>query len=164
MESTSYPQIRIVPIRMLQSDNAEKFLDGLSCIPGIRRILVHGPGHLNTPEKPEDYYEQQLPSSTEVRIADQSVHIRILLGDVIIEAVDERAVQKIADYCEDFFDDLSFQILVGKFIKTDPSLSDYLHENAKMDPYDQFFIGLSDYHPHIDPTLITPVCPDPVNS
>jgi methyl coenzyme M reductase subunit D len=27
MESASYPQIRIVPIRMLQAENAEKFLD-----------------------------------------------------------------------------------------------------------------------------------------
>jgi methyl-coenzyme M reductase subunit D len=118
MESASYPQIRIVPIRMLQAENAEKFLDGLSYIPGIRRILVHGPGHLKTPEKPEEYYEPQVPSSTEVKIAEQPVNIHVLVGDVIIEAVDERGVNKVAKFCEEFFDDLSFHSHSAPFIQS----------------------------------------------
>lgn len=161
MESTTYPQCRIVPIRMLEADNAEKFLDGLSCIPGIRRLLVHGPGYQKTPEKSEDYYIPQIPSSTEVKIAQQNVTMHVLMGDVLIEALDEKAIQKIADYCDEFFDDLSFQILIGTFIKNEPSLSDYLSKDPTLDP---FFVGLSDFNPQIEPSLINPVCPDPVNS
>lgn len=164
MDSTSYPQIRIVPIRMLEAENAEKFLDGLSYIPGIRRLLVHGPGYLNTPVNPVDFFKPQVPSSTEVTISEQHVNMHVLMGDVIIEAFDEKVMYKIADYCEEFFDDLSFQILKGKFIKTEPSLSDYLNDNPKLNPYDSFFVGLSDYKPRIDPLLITPSYPDTVNS
>ena len=162
MESISYPQCRIVPIRMLEADNAEKFLDGLSYIPGIRRLLVHGPGYVNdTPEKPVTYYEAHIPSSTEVKISEQNVDMHVLMGDVIVEALDEKALQKVAEFCEEFFDGLSFQILEGKFIKTEPSTSDYFSENPKLDPY---FVGLSDYKPQIEPILINPSYPEQVNS
>ncbi|PKL60412.1 MAG: hypothetical protein CVV33_02805 [Methanomicrobiales archaeon HGW-Methanomicrobiales-4] len=161
MESTTYPQCRIIPIRMLEADNAEKFLDGLTCIPGIRRLLVHGPGYQKTPEKSEDYYLPQIPSSTGVKIAQQSINMHVLMGDVLIEALDERAINKIADFCEEFFNDFSYQILVGKFIKNEPSLSDYLSKDPKLDP---FFVGLSDCRPQIEPLLINPVCPDQINS
>jgi methyl-coenzyme M reductase subunit D len=162
METTSYPQCRIVPIRMLEAENAEKFLDGLSYIPGIRRLLVHGPGYLNsTPEIPETYYEAHIPSSTDVKISEQNVKMHVLMGDVIIETLDERVIQKIADYCEEFFDDFSFQILEGKFIKTEPSLSDYFSKDPKLDPY---FVGLSDYKPQIEPMLIKPSYPDQINT
>ncbi|PWR75854.1 methyl-coenzyme M reductase operon protein D [Methanospirillum stamsii] len=161
MDSHSYPQCRIVPIRMLQSDNAEKFLDGLSYIAGIRRVLVHGPGYLSkAPEKPSDYYTDQVPSPKMVKISEQDVNMHVLMGDVIVEAVDDKAIDKVADYCEEFFDDFSFQILVGKFIKTEPSLSDYISRDPQYNPYDQFFVGLADYHPPIEPMLIRPAYPD----
>jgi methyl-coenzyme M reductase subunit D len=157
MDSTTFPQCRIVPIRMLEADNAEKFLDGLSYIAGIRRILIHGPGYLKTPVTSEDYYIPRIPFSTEVKIAEQSVNMHVLMGDILIEALDDKAIQKIANYCEEFFNDLPYQILVGKFIKNEPSLSDYLSEEPKLD---QFFVGLSDFKPEIKPLLITPICPD----
>ena len=147
---------------MLEADNAEKFLDGLSYIPGIRRLLVHGPGYLNyTPKKPSDYYEVNIPSSTDVKISEQNVKLHVLMGDVIIETLDKKAIQKIADYCEEFFDGLSFQILEGKYIKTEPSLSDYISKDPKLDPY---FVGLSDYKPQIEPMLIKPNYPDQENA
>jgi len=31
---------------MLKAENTEKFLDGLSYIAGIRRVLIHGPGYV----------------------------------------------------------------------------------------------------------------------
>lgn len=155
MSSEEYPQVRIVPIRMLQPDNAEKFLDGLSSIAGIRRVLVHGPGHLKESSKnPQECCTIEAPAATNVRISNQNMDMHVLMGDVIVEALDERALNTIAQYCEDFFGDFAFQILVGKFIKTAPSLSDYITKNPNTDPYNPYYIGMYDNRPLIQPTLI----------
>ncbi len=152
MSSDDYPQARIVPIRMLQPDNAEKFLDGLSNIPGIRRVLVHGPGYMKeSPKSPRECCTIETPAATRVMISDQNMDMHVLMGDVIIEAIDEHAINTVAQYCEDFFEDFAFQILVGKFMKTKPSLSDYISHHPIQDPY---FIGLSDNRPFIEPTII----------
>jgi methyl-coenzyme M reductase subunit D len=147
---------------MIQPDNAEKFLDGLSYIPGIRRLLVHGPGYQkNTPKKARDFCESPIPTSTEVKISKQNVNMHVLMGDVIIEAFDEKALLNIANYCEEFFESYPFQILEGKFMKTEPSLSDYFSKDPNPDPY---FVGLSDYKPHIEPLIIKSDCSDQDNN
>jgi len=152
MSPDEYPQARIVPIRMLQPENAEKFLDGLTCIPGIRRVLIHGPGYQeHAAQRTENCCVMQTPSNTKVMISDQPVNMHVLMADVIIEALDEHAIDVVAKYCEDFFEDFSFQILIGKFMKTNPSLSDYLMKKPHQDTY---FIGLVDNHSVIEPTII----------
>lgn len=152
MEDTDYPQCQIIPIQMLYPDNAEKFLDGISNVPGVRRILVHGPGYLKDAVlHPREMCEPQIPLSTEVKIANQPVNMHVMMGDVIIEALDEQTIDVIADYCKEFFEDLPFQIMVGKFIKSGPSISDYLATEKIQDPD---FIGLSDTRSIIAPSLI----------
>lgn len=164
MDSLSYPQIRIVPLRMLEAENAEKFLDGLSYIAGIRRILVHGPGYHKSPLRPGDLDSWRVPVSTTVTISEQQVPLHVLMGDVVVEALDEKALFRIAGYCEEFFDDMPFQILSGKYLKTEPSLSDFLGDGPRSDPYDPFFIGLSDAGEKIYPSVIAPSYPDAANS
>ncbi|MDD1727533.1 MAG: methyl-coenzyme M reductase operon protein D [Methanospirillum sp.] len=152
MESQSYPQCRIIPLQMLRADNAEKFLDGLSYIPGIRRMLVHGPGFSS--ENPKDHFKDKktpLPVLSDVKISDQNVQMRVMMGDVIVEAADESVIEKVADFCIEFLQDMPVQILVGKFIKTEASLSDYLE---KIPESDNDLIGLSDYKQRIDPVII----------
>lgn len=161
MEPESYPQCRIVPIRMLQSDTAEKFLDGIACIPGIRRMLVHGPGYLDkVPCRPRDLCEIGIPAYKEVKISEQPIRMYVLMGDVIIEAFDEKVFDTVADYCTEFFDDFSFQILVGTFLKTEPSLADYLIEK-KQEPE---LVGMSDYHQGVYPTVIRQDIPEICNT
>lgn len=158
MESTHYPQCRIVPIRMLQPENAEKFLDGLSYIAGIRRVLVHGPGYLQ--DNAGECCRNQSLVSSDITISEQTVKMQVLMGDVIVEAIDDKAIDKVARYCEDFFETYPFQILEGVFLKTEPSLYDYINPDPRYSPYDSFLIGLSDAHPQIEPMLIKPSYPD----
>jgi methyl-coenzyme M reductase subunit D len=151
MEVEIYPQCRIVPIQMLNPDNAEKFLDGLSSIAGIRRVLIHGPGYLAdiASNNPDSVYSMAT-TSTNVKILDQDVKMHVLMGDVVVEAVQESVFDTIANYCKEFFEDMPFQILVGSFIKNEPSLADYLKKDIK----NKDFIGLSDYKEGVDPVLI----------
>jgi methyl-coenzyme M reductase subunit D len=152
MESTIYPQCRIVPIQMLKAKNAEKFLDGLSYIAGIRRVLVHGPGYQkNGIENPCIPCTRSLPSSTLVTISNQPMQMHVLLGDVIVETADEQVIEKVAKYCDEFFDDIAYQILVGTFMKTQASQSDYIRPGVVMDTD---LIGLSDTKQSIFPYIL----------
>jgi methyl-coenzyme M reductase subunit D len=152
MKDNNYPQCQIIPIRMLHPDNAEKFLDGLTYIPGVRRVLVHGPGIIKEAiNKPRDILSTHIPTPTDIKIANQPIQMHILMGDVIIEALDEKVIDEVAEYCGEFFNDLAFQILVGKFIKTEPSTSDLISSEKISDPD---FIGLSENKPFIAPAII----------
>ncbi|MDD1725187.1 MAG: hypothetical protein LUQ07_08685 [Methanospirillum sp.] len=143
---------------MLEPENAEKFLDGLSYIAGIRRILVHGPGYLQ--DNPGECCSDQAWVSRDITISEQPVKMQVLMGDVIVEAIDDKAIDKVARYCEDFFESYPFQILEGSFLKTGPSLYDYINPDPKYSAYDSFFIGLSDTHSQIKPMLIKPSYPE----
>ena len=137
---------------MLQPGNTEKFLDGLSIIPGVRRVLVHGPGHVMR----SDCYDRsvctpQLPRYAEVNIANHDVKLHVLTGDVIVETVDETVFDTVSDFCSYFFDDIAYQIFVGKFMKSSPTLSDYLNKRTVSDTD---FIGLSDSREGINPVVI----------
>jgi len=151
-----YPQCRIVPIQMLKAENAEKFLDGLSYIAGIRRILVHGPGYQKSGiENPCIPCTRSLPSSTLVTISDQPMQMHVLMGDVIVEGADEQVIEKIAEYCDEFFDDIAYQILIGTFMKTHASQSDYVRPGVVMDTD---LIGLSDTKQSIFPYILPVGC------
>ena len=153
MESQTFPQCKIVPIQMLKPDNAEKFLDGLSCIAGIRRLLVNGPGYVKEAAAVNPFMpcSSSLPPYAEVRISDLAIRMHVLMGDVVVEAVDEQVLETVTQYCSDFFDDIGFQILVGTFIKTENSLSDYIQKEAISD---KDLIGLSDFKHRIDPAIL----------
>ncbi|MDD1729249.1 MAG: methyl-coenzyme M reductase operon protein D, partial [Methanospirillum sp.] len=64
---------------------------------------------------------------------------------------DESVIEKVADFSVEFLEGMSVQILVGKFMKTKASLSDYL---LKTPETDNDLIGLSDYKQRIDPVII----------
>jgi len=137
---------------MLKSENAEKFLDGLSYIAGIRRVLVHGPGYLREGrENPCIPCSRSLPSSTLVNVSNQPMQMHVLMGDVVVETLDDQVIEKIAEYCNEFFDDIAYQILVGKFMKTQASQSDFVRPEILMD---SDLIGLSDSKQSIFPYVL----------
>jgi methyl-coenzyme M reductase subunit D len=148
MDTPFHPQCRIVPIRMLHAERAAPFLEGLSTIPGVRRMLIHGPAFsADLPGKTVESCEIQPPEYTEVTIGDQIVNMHVLMGDVTVETIDEEAIDQVSSYCKKFFSDFPFQILVGQFMKTKPSLSDYIRNCSS--PEDML-IGMADYHEKIE--------------
>jgi methyl-coenzyme M reductase subunit D len=152
MKTSTPPQCRIVPIRMLHPENAAQFLEGLSYIPGIQRMLVHGPTHYaDLPGGTQNSCEIQPPEYAEVTIMDQVVNMHVLMGDVIVEVTSDEVIEKVAAYCKEFFENFPYQILIGKFIKTEPSLSDFIKNGPEPE---RILIGMSDYQNHIETVMI----------
>lgn len=144
---------------MLQPDHAASFIEGISKIKGVRRMLVHGPafasGHLG---RTVHSCEIQPPEFTGVEIGDQVVDIHVLMADLTVETTDEATIDRIGVYCQEFFTNLPFQILVGAFLKTKPSLSDYIRN---VQEHEQILLGLTDSHERIETAYLSV---DPVGS
>ncbi|HWQ63876.1 MAG TPA: methyl-coenzyme M reductase operon protein D, partial [Methanospirillum sp.] len=153
MDNSFHPQCRIVPIRMLHPDHAASFIEGISKIQGVRRMLVHGPafasGH---PGRTVHSCEIQPPEFTGVEIGDQVVDMHVLMADLTVETNDEATIDSIGVYCQEFFTDLPFQILVGTFLKTKPSLSDYIRDGQD---HEQLLLGMTDSHERIETAYLS---------
>jgi len=153
MDDSFHPQCRIVPIRMLNPDHAAEFIEGISRIHGIRRMLVHGPAftsdHLG---KTVQSCEIQPPEFSNVIIGDQIVDMHVLMADLTIETISEEIIDRIGEYCKDFFSDLPYQILVGRFLKTKPSLSDYIRSGNKPK---NILLGMTDSHERIETAYLS---------
>jgi methyl-coenzyme M reductase subunit D len=162
MKDQIHPQCRIVPIRMLQAESAAAFLSGLSQIPGIRRLIVHGPAFsADIPGSSLNSCEIQPPDFTRVQIADQDVDLHVLMADVILETIHEEVIDRVAEYCTDFFGDKVFQILVGRFMKTDLSLADYISGGSEIE---KELVGLTDNKERIETVFIATGSPDLVTT
>ena len=143
---------------MLCQENAAQFLEGLSYIPGIQRMLVHGPAHYgDLPGGTQNSCEIQPPEYAEVTIVDQVVNMHVLMGDVIVEVASDEVIEKVTAYCKEFFEDFPYQILIGKFIKTEPSLSDFIKNGPEPE---RILMGMSDYHDRIETVMISSDIPD----
>lgn len=144
---------------MLHPDHAGPFIEGLSRIQGVRRMLVHGPAFASDHTgKTVHSCEIQPPEFTGVAIGDQIVDMHVLMADLTVEAINEETIDRIGIYCEEFFTDLPYQILVGKFLKTKPSLSDYIRDGQ--DP-ERLLLGLTDSHERIETAYLSG---DPIGS
>jgi methyl-coenzyme M reductase subunit D len=137
---------------MLSAEKTAKFLDGLVTIPGIRRMLIHGPGYsTDLPGGSEYSCKIQPPDFFPVHISDQQICIHVLMGDLVIETFDEEVIEDIAEYCVEFFYGMTFQIMIGQFIKPALSLADYMRNFQEPD---EDLVGLSDCQERIEPAII----------
>lgn len=142
MTEATYPQCRIVPLRMLKPDTAERLLNRIVKVAGIRKILINGP---RLPEKvpygPARGEPNPHSDRAVIHVGDNDVQLQVQVGTVILEVEDEGIIQDIRQACDEIFTKFSYSIQEGKFMKTSPTLTDY----AKYGPdADESVIGLVD--------------------
>lgn len=145
---------------MLRAKTSERFLNGIVAIPGIKRMVIRGPGCCaDIPGPSEESCRIQPPDFEPVTIADQTIPMHVLMGDLIIEPHDDEVIEDIAEYCVDFFDGHTFQIMIGEFIKPAPSGSDYIRRS---DQFPRSLVGLSDHRNSIAPSYLNQVHEHPL--
>ncbi|KLK89042.1 methyl-coenzyme M reductase [Methanoculleus sediminis] len=142
MTNAAFPQVRIVPIRMLKPATAERLLNMLAGIAGIRRMMIHGPGlPKKVPYGPARGSPNPHSDRKAIRVADAEIALRVQVGTVILEVEDASAIEEIRSLCDDFFVEFPYLLQEGRFMKTAPTLVDY----AKYGPdADTSLVGLTD--------------------
>lgn len=149
----NYPQCKIVPLRMLSPETAEKFLNLIVRIKGIRRLVINGPSLPKTvPYGPARGKPNPNTNRRVIRVGDTEMELRIQVGTIVLELEDQSVIDEIRKVTSDFFEGkFVCQIMEGKFMKTEPTLSDY----AKYGPNaDEMIIGLVDPRKKEGPVII----------
>ncbi|WP_292518850.1 methyl-coenzyme M reductase operon protein D [Methanoculleus sp.] len=152
MMNASFPQVRIVPFRMLKPDTAERLLNMLTGVSGIRRVMIHGPGLPKTvPYGPARGSPNPHSDRKAIQVGDAEIALRVQVGEVILEVEDAPVIEEIRSICDGFFTGFSYRLQEGRFMKTAPTLVDY----AKYGPdADTTLIGLADPRKGESPVII----------
>lgn len=148
-----YPQCKIVPIRMLSPETAEKFLNLIVRIKGIRRFVINGPSLPKTvPYGPARGKPNPNSNRRVIRLGDTEMELRVQVGTITLEVEDSSVIDEIRKVTSEFFEGkFACQIMEGKFMKTEPTTSDY----AKYGPNaDELILGLVDPRKKDGPVII----------
>ena len=140
--NAAFPQVRIVPIRMLKPQTAERLLNMLAGINGIRRIMIHGPGlPKKVPYGPARGCPNPHSDRKAIRVADAEIALSLQVGMVVLEVEDASVIEEIRSLCDGFFVEFPYLLQEGRFMKITPTLVDY----AKYGPdANAMLIGLTD--------------------
>lgn len=139
-------------MRMLKPETAERLLNMLTRIPGIRRMVIHGPNLPTTvPYGPARGEPNPHSDRRVIQVGDTEIALRIQVGEFILEVEDTSVIEEIRSLCDEYFTEFPCQVLEGTFMKTSPSLVDY----AKFGPdADTMLIGLADPNSKESPVII----------
>lgn len=148
----TYPQCRIVPMRMLGPDTTRRLLDRVVTVPGVRRILLNGQNlPAVVPYGPARGLENAHRDRKKIRVLGNEVDLRVQVGTVTLEVEDSSVIDEVRALCDEFFIDFSCDVQEGQFMKTAPTTVDY----AKYGPSpDMSLVGLSDPRRKENPVVL----------
>jgi methyl-coenzyme M reductase subunit D len=152
MTEATFPQCRISTERLLNPETTERLLNALVVIPGIRRMILNGPRLPATvPFGPAKGMDNPHPMRKKIHVGDQELELQVHVGTILLELENRGIVPALKAACEPIFTDFTFRIQEGRYMKTEPSLSDY----CKYGPdADKDMIGMADPKSHSSPIII----------
>lgn len=154
MTEAIYPQVRIVSARFLRPDTVEELLNRLVQIGGILRMSLTGQNlPVTVPYGPARGKPNPHPDRKVIHVGDKDVQLQVQVGNVILELEDESYIPAVEEAVEEVFADKDFSCTVqrGRFMKTQPTVSDY----AKYGPdADREILGLVDPRKKDGPVII----------
>lgn len=127
--------IEIFPHRLLSVDTAEKLLNHLDSIEGIKKMIIHGP---RLPPVREGH-----PDRRTMIIGEEEVDVQVKPGRVLMEIESEDVIEDIREVCEE---DLPFgyNIHMGHFIRKQKTVTDKLKYGKELDKISDEMVGLTD--------------------
>jgi len=124
-------QLEIFPERLLNVETAQKLIDELNKISGIRRMVVYGPGIPK--DDPKDLLEGKFePKKKYLNILGEQVELSVQVGRLWVEVEDINIKQKIKEACEKALP-MQFEINEGMFLRTRKTVTDYARKGGNVD-------------------------------
>lgn len=152
MTDAIYPQVRIVPVRMLYPETVKRLLNLIVESGGVRRMILNGPRlPAVIPYGPGRGLANPHTMRQKIMVGDQEIELQVQVGTILLELENRDVIPGIKAACDAVFTEFPYQLKEGKFMKTEPSLVDY----AKYGPdVDKSIIGMSDYKSRSGPVII----------
>ncbi|MDH7593065.1 MAG: methyl-coenzyme M reductase operon protein D [Methanomicrobiales archaeon] len=134
MTEAEYPQVRIVPERLLFPITVERLLTAIVATGGVRRMSLNGPRlPAVVPYGPARGVENPHYARRKIRVGDQDVLLEVQVGTVVLELEDASYIPRIREACESVFTEFPFTIQEGRFMKTRMTVTDYAKYGPDMD-------------------------------
>ena len=127
--------IEIFPHRLLNVDTAERLLNDLDSIKGIKRMLIHGP---RLPPVREGH-----PDRRTIVIGGEEVDVQVKPGRILLEIESEEVIDDIKEVCEEHLP-FGYNIHIGHFIRKQKTVSDQLKYGEELDKIPDEMVGLTD--------------------
>ena len=152
MTDAKYPQVRIVTERLLNPETVERLLNRIVAVEGIRRIILNGPRLPSTvPYGPARNTTNPHSMRGMIKVGEQEMELAVHVGTLLLELESRDVIPSLKAACDPVFTDFTYRIQEGRYMKTEPSLSDY----AKYGPdADKSIIGMADPKSKTGPVIL----------
>ena len=152
MTDVKYPQVRVAPVRLLNPETVEQLLNHLAAHPGIRRILLKGQSlPAQVPYGPARGAANPHSKRQTIQVLGEEVQLQTHVGMIDMELESADALPDIRAACDEVFTRFPYSIKEGRFMKTQPTVSDY----AKYGPNaDEILLGLVDPKSRKGPVIL----------
>lgn len=127
--------IEIFPHRLLNVDTAERLLNDLDRIEGIKRMLIHGP---RLPPVREGH-----PDRRSMIVSGEEVEVQVKPGRILLEIESEEVIEDVREVCEEHLP-FGYNIHIGHFIRKQKTVSDKLKYGEELDKIPDEMVGLTD--------------------
>jgi methyl-coenzyme M reductase subunit D len=141
-EQATYPQIRIVPARLLNPSTVEQLLNGICEVGKVRRLVMNGPRlPAEVPYGPAKGTPNPHEGRRTIQVKGAEVPLQVQVGVIICELQDEGAILEIREVCDRVFTEFSYQVQKGRFMKSIPTTTDYAKYGPEME---ESLLGMTD--------------------
>ena len=127
--------IEIFPHRLLNVDTAERLLNDLDDIEGIKRMLIHGP---RLPPVREGH-----PDRRTIVVSGEEVEVQVKPGRILLEIESEEVIEDVREVCEEHLP-FGYNVHIGHFIRKQKTVSDQLKYGEELDKIPDEMVGLTD--------------------
>jgi methyl-coenzyme M reductase subunit D len=127
--------IEIFPHRLLSIDTAERLLNNLDGIDGIKRMILQGPRL--SPVSKED------PNHRKIIVNGEEIVIQVKPGRILIEIESEEVIDSIRDVCEENIP-FGYNIHMGHFIRKQKTVTDKMKYGEELNEIPDEMVGLTD--------------------
>jgi methyl-coenzyme M reductase subunit D len=152
MTDANYPQVRIVTERLLNPETVERLLNRIVTVEGVRRIILNGPRLPSTvPYGPARNTTNPHSMRGMIKVGEQEMELAVHVGTLLLELESRDVIPSLKAACDPVFTEFTYRIQEGRYMKTEPSLSDY----AKYGPdADKSIIGMADPKSKTGPVIL----------
>jgi methyl-coenzyme M reductase subunit D len=152
MTDAIYPQVRIVPERLMSPETTERLMNLIIATGGVRRVVLNGPRLPATvPYGPARGVINPHTMRQTITLGGQEIELQVCVGNVLLELESKEYIPKIKAACDKTFTGMSYSLKEGRFMKTEPTIVDY----AKYGPdADKALIGITDPGSKSGPIII----------
>lgn len=127
--------IEIFPHRLLNIDTAERLLNDLDGVDGIKRMIMHGP---RLPQAREGH-----PDRRTIVVNGEEVEVQVKPGRILLEIESEEVIDEIREVCEENIP-FGYNIHMGHFIRKQKTVTDQLKYGEEYEEIPDEMVGLTD--------------------